>query len=173
MLGNPNIPAVLFILDSSSINQLFSAYSRRTFPTLWANFDRLAQGGQTLSVSAARAELTVLARVANAVTHLENLNAQFFAAPTHQEEELVRQMIATPGLSAAANRWTSKSLQGRPDADPYLVAKARTVAVPTTLVTEESPDPAKTDRLPAVCRHFDVDCIDLDEMFFARLGWRF
>ena len=172
MPGNPNTPAALFILDSNSINQLFSAYSRRTFPTLWANFDRLAQGGQAVSVNAVRDELTVLSRVANAVTHLENLNAQFFAAPTHQEEMLVRQMIATPGLSAAANRWVSKSRQGRPDADPYLVAKARNAAVPTALVTEESQDLGKTDRLPAVCHHFGIDGINLDDMM-ARLGWRF
>ena len=172
MLGNPNTPTGRFILDTSSISQLFSSLSHRNFPTLWANFDRVAQDGQTVSVSAVRAELTALNRVANAVTHLENLNAQFFAAPTPQEENLVQQMTDAPSLSAATNRWISKARRGRVDADPYLVAKARTATVPATLVTEESQDPEKTDRLPAVCRHFDLDCINLDEMMF-RLGWRF
>lgn len=160
-----------FILDTSSISQLFSAFSSRNFPTLWGDFDRLAQNGQAVSVRAVRTELTALSRVSGAVRHLENLNAQFFAAPTPQEEALVQQMASTPGLSAAANRWVSKARQGKVDADPYLVAKARTVAI-AALVTEESQDAAKTDRLPAVCRQFGIDCIDLDEMIF-RLGWRF
>ena len=171
MLGNPNIQAGLFILDTSSISQLFSAFSSRNFPTLWGDFDRLAQNGQAVSVRAVRTELTALSRVSGAVRHLENLNAQFFAAPTPQEEALVQQMAATPGLSAAANRWVSKARQGKVDADPYLVAKARTVAI-AALVTEESQDAAKTDRLPAVCRRFGIDCIDLDEMIF-RLGRRY
>ena len=171
MLGNPNIQAGLFILDTSSISQLFSAFSSRNFPTLWGDFDRLAQNGQAVSVRAVRTELTALSRVSDAVLHLENLNAQFFAAPTPQEEALVQQMAGAPGLSAAANRWGSKARQGRVDADPYLVAKARTATV-AALVTEESQDAAKTDRLPAVCRRFGIDCIDLDEMIF-RLGWRF
>ena len=123
-----------FILDANSISQLFSAFSRRNFPTLWMYFDQLAQDGQVVSVSAVRAELAALSRVSDAVTHLENLNAQFFAAPTPQEEYLVHQMTRTPGLSAAANRWVSKARQGRADADPYLAAKARTVAVAAALV---------------------------------------
>ena len=172
MLGNPNIHAGLFILDTSSISQLFSAFSNRNFPTLWSNFDRLAQDGQAVSVSAVRAELAASARFANAVTHLVSLNRNFFSDPTEQEQQIVRDMTNDPALSAAANRWRSKARQGRVDADPYLAAKARTVAVAAALVTEESPDAAKTDRLPAVCRRFGIACINLDEMIF-RLGWRF
>lgn len=172
MLGNPNTPTGLFVLDSNSISQLFSAFSQRNFSPLWANFDRLVQDGQVVSVSTVRAEIIALARVADAVLHLENLNPQIFAAPTPPEEQLVRQMTAAPDLSAAANRWISKASKGQVDADPYLVAKARTSTVPVTLVTEESQDPNKNDRLPAVCRHFALDCIDLDEMIF-RQGWGF
>lgn len=172
MIRASNIHAPELILDTSSISQLFSAFSCRNFPTLWGYFDQLAQDGQVVSVRAVRAELTALSRVSDAVTHLENLNAQIFAAPTPQEEYLVQQMTRDPGLSAAANRWGSKARQGRVDADPYLAAKARTVAVAAALVTEESQDAAKTDRLPAVCRQFGIDCINLDEMIF-RLGWRF
>ena len=172
MLGSPDLQTGIFILDTSSISQLFLSLSRRNFPTLWDNFNRLAQNGQIVSVSAVRAELTALSRVANAVTHLENLNAQIFALPTPPEEQLVRQMTADPGLSAASNRWIRKARKGRVDADPYLVSKARTATISTALVTEESQDPDKTDRLPAVCRHFGIDCVNLDEMIF-RLGWRF
>ena len=172
MLGNPNIQAGLFILDTSSISLLFSAFSSRNFPTLWGDFDRLVQNEQAVSVRAVRTELTALSRFSGAVRHMENLNAQFFAAPTPQEEAQVWQMAGAPGLSAAANRWGSKARQGKVDADPYLVAKARTVAVAAALVTQESQDAAKTDRLPAVCRQFGIDCIDLDEMIF-RLGRRY
>lgn len=172
MVRAGNIHASAFILDTNSISQLFSAFSRRNFPTLWTNFDRLVQDGQAVSASAVRAELTALSRVSDAVTHLENLNAQIFAVPTPQEEDLVWQMTRTPDLSAAANRWISKARQGRKDADPYLVAKARAFTVAAVLVTEESQDTAKTAGLPAVCRQFGIDCINLDEMIF-RLGWRF
>ena len=160
-----------FILDANSISQLFLAFSRRNFPTLWSNFDQLAQDGRAVSVSAVRTELIALGRVSDAVTHLENLNAQIFAVPTPQEDDLVQQMTRTPVLAAATNRWVSKARQGRIDADPYLVAKARTVTA-AALVTEESQDTAKTDRLPSVCRQFGIDCINLDEMI-SRLGWQF
>lgn len=85
---------------------------------------------------------------------------------------MVREMTNDPALSAAANRWSSKLEKGTEDADPWLVARARASMLSITVVTEESQDAAKTDRLPAVCHQFGIDCIDLDEMIF-RLGWRF
>lgn len=41
-----------------------------------------------------------------------------------------------------------------------------------TVVTEESAADNRPGTIPAVCRHFDLDCINLDEMIL-RLGWRF
>ena len=44
--------------------------------------------------------------------------------------------------------------------------------LPITVVTEESATDNRPDTIPAVCRHFELDCINLDEMIL-RLGWRF
>ena len=41
-----------------------------------------------------------------------------------------------------------------------------------TVVTEESAADNRPGTIPAVCRQFGIDCINLDEMI-SRLGWQF
>ncbi len=85
---------------------------------------------------------------------------------------LAQEMSNDPALSAAANRWISKWDRGTEDADPYLIARARASMLPITVVTEESASDNHPGTIPAVCRHFNLDCVNLDEMIL-RLGWRF
>ena len=84
----------------------------------------------------------------------------------------MQEMSNDPALSAAANRWIGKSDRGTEDADPHLIARARASMLPITVVTEESASDNRHDAIPAVCRHFDLNCINLDEMIL-RLGWQF
>ena len=160
---------VVYALDTNSISHVWRSYYRDIFPGFWQRFDELAHVIAFASVSAVRAELASDGRVARAVGYLENLNPEFFAAPNANERTLVSEMAVNPGLSSAANRWASKD---NTDADPYLIAKARTSNVHTVVVTEESQDPIRTAGLPYVSRYYGVDCINLHEML-RRLGWRF
>jgi hypothetical protein len=60
-------------------------------------------------------------------------------------------------------------LQGKPVADPFVIAKAKIVQ--GTVVTQElwKDNSAK---LPNVCDHFNIPCIDL-ENFMEKEDWTF
>ena len=113
-----------------------------------------------------------MAKVAGAVTHLENLNMQFFAAPTQHEQALVQEMFNNPRLATAAQRWHSKTTKGTVDADPYLIAKGLVSPVSAVVVTEESQDLTRTASIFYVCHYYGVDCINHRQMM-SRLGWVF
>jgi len=171
MSGNndESAPDVAYALDTNSISHMWRSYYRDIFPGFWERFDELARVATVVSVRAVRAELANDGRVARSVGYLENLNPRFFAAPTANERVLVSEMAVNPRLSSAASRWASKD---NADADPYLIAKARTSNVHTTVVTEESQDPIRSSGIPYVSRYYGVACINLHEML-RRLGWRF
>ena len=60
-------------------------------------------------------------------------------------------------------------LEGRPCADPFIIAKAR--AINGCVVTEESQQP-NAPKIPNVCHHFEIDCTDL-QGFMEREDWEF
>lgn len=173
MLGNHNLQVEQLILDTSTISQIFLAFHPPLLPTLWEHFDRLVSSGYAISIEAVAEELQALGRVAGAVEHLENLNRQFFASPTQNEHDLVEEMTADNALTSASNRWRSKTTKGAIDADPYLVAKGLVSAVPAVIVTEESQDLTKRDRVFYVCHYYGLECINHRQMMVDRLGWRF
>ncbi|MYC32197.1 MAG: DUF4411 family protein [Chloroflexi bacterium] len=173
MLGNHNLQVEQFILDTSTISQIFSAFHPPLFPTLWEYFDRLVLSGFAISVAAVRAELQALGRVAGAVAYLESLNQQFFASPTQDEQYLVEEMTANNALTSSSNRWRSKTTRGFVDADPYLIAKGLVAPVLSIVVTEESQDLTKRDRIFYVCHYYGLECINHRQMMVDRIGWRF
>ena len=62
-----------------------------------------------------------------------------------------------------------ETLEGRPVADPFLVAKAKVEN--TTLVTQEERR-ENAAKIPNVCEHFGVQYTNL-EGFMEREGWQF
>lgn len=173
MLGNHNLQVEQLILDTSTISQIFSAFHPQLLPTLWEYLDQLVSSGRAISVEAVSEELQALGRVAGAVAYLENLNQRFFASPTQDEQNLVEEMTADNALTSASNRWLSKTAKGATDADPYLVAKGLASSVPAVVVTEESQDLTKRDRIFYVCHYYGLDCVNHRQMMVDRLGWRF
>ena len=125
MLGNENIPAMLYLLDTSTISQAFGSFNPNIFVSFWERFDALVQAGRVASVRLVRLELGQASKPAVARSHLrlENFNRNFFSYPTGPEQQMVRRMTNDPALSAAANRWRSKGGLGTGDADPYLIAR--------------------------------------------------
>lgn len=174
MSGNENAPATLYLLDANTISEAFRAFNPDIFVSFWELFDALVRDGGAASVRLVRLELERASKpaVTRSPLRLENLNRNFFGDPTELELLLVGAMTNEPALSAAANRWISKWDRGTEDADPHLIARARASMMSITIVTEESAADNRPGTIPAVCRHFDLDCINLDEMMF-RLGWRF
>ncbi len=169
MLGDNLDDPPLLVLDSNSISTIFRFYPLVSFPSFWERFDALVRSGSVTSVRMVRHELEAspFEQVRASVAHLEGLDHNFFADPTETEQEYVHEMTNDRYLSSAANRWTSKEV----DADPYLIAKVRATKA-VMLVTEESQDLDRRDRIPSVCHYVGVCCINLQQAI-ERLGWRF
>ena len=148
---SPYVTSV-FIWDSSTISQAFQAYPHDVFQSFWQRFDPLVQSGRLTSVREVKLEIDASSKdvVRASISYLENLNPSFFLEPTEDEQSLVKQLTNDPKLSSASNRWTNKP---RPDADPYVIARARASSPAGIVVTEESQSLDKTATIPAVCRY--------------------
>ena len=175
MLGPEDSLDVLFVLDTNTISEIFRAYYPDRFPSLWIRFDELVRTGHAVSVRAVQKELENFIRgeATGIVRYLRELNRDFFSDPSEQEQVLVREMFNAQNLSSANNRWATRAAEEREDADPYLIAKARTPSglfVTQKIVTQESPtNPAN---IPSVCQQFDIPYINLQQMM-VELGWQF
>ena len=159
----------LLVLDTNSISTIFRFYHRTRFPSFWEAFDALVQLGRANSVRIVRHELDASPQqvVRESVAYLEALSQDFFADPTEPEQGYVREMTNDTAFSEATNRWTSKGV----DADPYLIAKVR--ATPhAILVTEESQDIGRRERIPSICHRLGLCCINFEQAM-ERLGWQF
>ncbi len=175
MPGNDPHGDEWYILDSSTISEIFRSYYQDQFPSFWERLNESVRTGRVVSVRAVQIELENASRpeIVNSVGYLRDLNPRFFSDPDEQEQSLVREMLNDPSLSAANNRWREKANRGTEDADPYLIAKARVQNLSltgATVVTQEQAD--NPSNIPAVCQRFGVRCINLRQMM-SDLGWRF
>ena len=174
MPGDDNPHPMLYIMDNSTISQIFRALYRSAFPSFWDRFDGAVRDGTITSVRHVRLELENARHpeIVQAPSYLISLNRGFFEDPTELEQAFVREMMNDASLSSAANRWQRPTQQGTEDADPYVIARARASMWPVAVVTEESQDPSRADSIPFVCRTFAVRCINLQQMM-SLMSWQF
>ena len=94
MLGNENTPAMLYLLDTSTISQAFGSFNPGIFVSFWERFDALMRNGGVASVRLVRLELERAPKLAvvQSILRLENLNRDFFSDPTEQELLLVQEI---------------------------------------------------------------------------------
>jgi hypothetical protein len=94
-------------------------------------------------------------------------NRGIFSAPTTEELEFVAEIFRIPHFQQLVG--PKQLARGTPVADPFVISRARVIN--GTVVTEEvlKPNAAK---IPNVCAHFNVECINL-ETLLAREGWRY
>ena len=144
---------------------MFRHYYPDRFPSLWQRFDAMAQAGVLVSVSEVAKELDGKAdRLWQWVTD----NKGFFHKPTLDEMTFVATIFEVahfPGLIRQQQR-----LQGRPVADPFVIAKAAMLNDGCVVTSERFKENAAT--VPNVCKHFDIEHMDL-ETFMERENWTF
>ena len=141
-------------------------YYPGTFTTLWNRIDLLAGKGTIVSVREVFNELHNY----NDVDFIQDWAKQhkaIFDKPSNDELLIVRQILAVPHFQALIS--SKAILKGTPIADPFVVAAGKVKNA--TVVTQEvlKPNAAK---MPNVCAHFHVPCINL-ETFMAQQGWTF
>ncbi|MFY7941678.1 MAG: DUF4411 family protein [Burkholderiaceae bacterium] len=94
-------------------------------------------------------------------------NRELFTTPDATEGAFVARIYAVEHFQANMER--QKLLRGGRNADPFLIARA--AAVGATVVTMEKFTP-NAARIPNICQHFNVHCLDL-RGFMTKEGWDF
>jgi hypothetical protein len=156
---------VTFVLDTNVFIVLTHFYPS-SFPTLWARLDELVLDGTIVSVREVYNEL----KQSNDSGFLQEWideRKHIFARPSNAELLMVRRILAVPHFQTLIG--VKAVLKGTPVADPFVVAAAKIKG--GTVVTQEKLKPTAA-RIPNVCDHFEVPCMDL-QTFMRERGWTF
>jgi hypothetical protein len=90
-----------------------------------------------------------------------------FLSPSTAEMQFVQQIFSIPHFQALVGN--QAMLQGNPVADPFVIASAKIKN--GCVVTEEKFKP-NAAKIPNVCEHFEIPCINLEE-FMNQEDWSF
>ncbi|WP_423762406.1 PIN domain-containing protein [Burkholderia sp. NLJ2] len=165
---------MIYVFDTSSIRSLQHFYPR-VFRSIWDGIEKLV--GQRRLIST-REVLNEIERQAVSVDVLAWVkgNRTLFTTPNTDELRFVAEILRVKHFQALIGQ--QQRLKGTPVADPFVIACAKIHQ--GAVVTEEGwlhaneglvakPHAAK---IPNVCAHFEIPCIDLEE-FMHQQDWRF
>ncbi len=156
----------IYVFDSSPLIDLFRHYYRTRSPSLWTAFDAMVTQDRITSTREVFNELN--ARGDDLAAWCAENRQQVFITPSVQELDFVREIFEVRHFQSMIRR--KARLQGSLVADPFVIARATCLENGCVVTTEKySPNAAK---IPNVCEHFGVDCINLEE-FMEREQWRF
>ncbi len=156
---------MIYVFDTSPLSQLFGAYYRSRFPTLWEQFDDLVERGSVTSTREVAREIDngPIKKLIEWKRH----HPQLFPPPTAAEGNLVRRIFEVTHFQA--NIGKKKMLRGGTNADPFVVARAGVLKGTAVTMEKTVPGGAKIGNL---CARFSVPCMSLEDFMVAE-GWRF
>ena len=156
---------MIYVFDSSPLIDLFRHYYPDRFPSLWENFDALVSERSIISVREVRRELE---GYGDRLSDWVKGHHEFFLTPTTDEFGFVSEIFKITRFQMLIR--TKERLNGKPVADPFVIAKAK-IQEEGCVVTQEVKKP-NAARIPNVCEHFDIPCLNL-EAFMENEKWRF
>jgi hypothetical protein len=156
---------MIYMFDTSSIRSLQHFYPN-VFKTIWYRLDGLVQKQKLISTREVWNELG-RQNVSADVLAWAKQNKQIFTTPDAAELLFVAQILQIKHFQSLIGE--QQRLKGTPVADPFVIACAKIKG--GTVVTEEQLKP-NAAKIPNVCAHFKVPCIDL-ERFMQQQGWTF
>lgn len=156
---------MIYVFDTSSLRSLQHFYPS-VFKTIWQGLDTLAQQQTLISTREVWNELE-RQNVSAEVLAWAKKNKQIFTIPTAAELQFVAQIFQIKHFQNLIGE--QQRLKGTPVADPFVIACAKIKG--GTVVTEEQLKP-QAAKIPNVCAHFKVPCIDL-EKFMQQQAWAF
>lgn len=144
----------MYVFDTGSYSKL-KHYYPSVFGSLWRHLTQLATDGRILSTREVRREL----RNGVPVTHVDEWlerHANMFTTPTTSELKFVAEILKVPHFQSIIGE--KQRLTGMPVADPFVIAAAKIRGF--VVVTEEVLKPHAV-KIPNICEHFGVRCLDL------------
>lgn len=154
-----------YVFDTNSLSRL-KHYYPNVFKSVWAGLDGLVAGGDLISTREVWNEMQLGAPNPHVQAWL-NTNKHIFQVPQAAELQVVAQILAIPHFQALIGM--KQQLNGTPVADPFVIALAKSSG--GTVVTEEELKP-NAAKVPNVCLHLGVPCMNLEE-FMQVQGWSF
>jgi hypothetical protein len=156
---------MIFVFDTSVFIVLKHFYPA-TFLSLWAQLDDLVGKGGVISVREVLRELEDY-NDADFIQEWAKRNKTIFAIPSNDEFLFVQEILSIPRFRTLIGQ--KAILQGKAVADPFVIAAAKIRN--GTVVTEEREKP-NAARIPNVCAHFHIPCLNL-ETFMKQRKWTF
>ena len=120
-----------YVIDSSSLIYLGKFFPSR-FPSLWQHFDELSDNGKLISVRECRKEIDNYGENDFIKEWAKNHSGIFLPAP-QIESDFITQIFSIPHFRQLISE--KAILQGKPVADPFLIASAKVNN--SILVTQE------------------------------------
>ena len=156
---------MIYVLDTGPLILMFRHYYPDRFPSLWQRFDDMRTLGELVSVREVAKELE--GHEDRASGWVKN-NRPFFETPTADEMQLVADIFKVRHFQSLIKE--QERLQGKPAADPFVIAKAGCIDDGCVVTTEvHKPHAAK---IPNVCDHFGINHMNLEE-FMEEENWTF
>lgn len=156
----------VYVFDSGPLIDLFRHYYPKRFPSLWEQFDGMIADDRITSTREVYRELE---GHGDELSEWCKKHRDVFATPQAAELNVVRDIFAIPHFQALIRK--KERLQGRPVADPFVIARAKCMEPNACVVTTEKLKP-NSSHIPNVCAPFGVGCTDL-EGFMERENWSF
>ena len=156
-----------YVFDTSAFITLKHFYPS-AFPSLWTGLENLIGSGELISVREVLNELGNYNDV-DFIQQWAKDHKKIFTTPAQSELLLVQKVLAVPHFQALISG--RALLKGTPVADPFVIAAAMALGEDGSVVTQEQMKP-NAAKIPNVCDHFKVKCVDL-EKFMAAQKWTF
>ncbi len=156
---------MIYVFDSGPLIWMFRYYYPDRFPSLWGQFDELIANQRIISVKEVSRELD---GQDDLLANWINDNKQIFQEPTQNEMIFIGSIFQVSHFQGLVRK--QERLQGKPVADPFVIAKANLVQDGCVVTTEKYKENAS--QIPNVCKHFNIPCINL-EKFMEKENWKF
>lgn len=159
----------VYVMDTSSFIELKNRYPPRVFRSLWCNIEKLCENNRLIAPLEVREEIE---RGDDDLVKWVKKFKKIFLRPDGRQARKVQEILAQFPFLAHFEK------EG-PNADPWIIALAlsrnKTIQSPLfprnyIVVTEELR--AKPNKIPFVCEHYGIECINLLELF-RRENWQF
>lgn len=140
----------IYCIDTSSLISAWSErYPTKNFPGLWKQFEKLIDDGRLVSPDEVRYEII---KKSEGLDVWVKQHRNMFVAVDTDMQLTVRNILAEFPL-------LTKNLPGRNSADPFVITLARMKNY--TVVTEEGLGSINRPRIPFVCEHYKIKCINI------------
>lgn len=147
----------IYIIDMSSLKELYDRYPKSLFPTIWQHITTLIQNGQLFS------HLEVLREIRNTIYPKDKLfqwsnkNKKIFLGI----DDCQINQIPVVKIKFNSDYWNNNMNRPAPWADPYLITMA--ICEKATIITQEHK--TKANRIPPIADQFNIHSLNLLELF--------